>query len=240
MLIDMHHHLIYGLDDGAQTFEETQKMLRAAHQQGVTHIITTPHGTPGREPFRLMEYLDRIEETKAWIRQEGLDIRIYPGCEIFYTEDTVRMLNEARIPTLAGTHYVLCEFGVEAPYEYLAGAARKLGVAGYHVIFAHVERYRCLRKFRNLLELHEDYEVLMQVNARTFLEPDGFMTRHWLRKAMDRELIDLAASDAHGVRSRNCRLGDCRKLLSHEYGRDTADLLCEDIPRRILGKKNKI
>lgn len=234
MLIDIHHHLLHGVDDGAQTLEETRQMLLRAQAQGVTHIVATPHACPGEARFPEERCRAHLAQTQEMCRQEGIPIEVCLGAEILYTEATADALCEGRIPTLAGTRYVLVEFIPDAPFEQLCGAARRLGSRGFQPIFAHAERYRCLGKLKNLEYLHDEYGVLMQVNAHTVLGKRGFFLDRWFRRAMEAGWIDIAASDAHGLDRRSCRLGECKMELERCFGEDAAQRLCIKNPSRIL------
>ena len=100
--VDIQHHLIYGLDDGAQTWEQTQQMLTQAGENGIRRIIATPHAEPGMRPFPMRELMERIRQAREWCIQQGMQLEILPGCEIFYTPQTVRMLRDGVIPCRTG------------------------------------------------------------------------------------------------------------------------------------------
>ncbi|MBR4442045.1 MAG: hypothetical protein IKS52_02085 [Clostridia bacterium] len=233
MFVDMHHHLIYGLDDGAQTYEDMKAMLLGAYQNGAEEIVTTPHVTPGREPFDGERYLSHFRAARQLCQDENLSLILHTGCEILYTDDTVRLLESGDIPTMADTGYVLVEFLPGDSYDRLKRAARALGNVGYQPIFAHVERYACLRKGSHLEELHEDYQVVMQVNASTFVKA-GFFERRWLDRLVNRGFVDLVSSDAHNVDTRCFRMRECYDFLKKEYGEEMAQELCHDRAKRIL------
>lgn len=232
-MIDIHHHLVYGVDDGPRVFDETCSMVREACRQGVTEIIATPHATPGEVRFPYADFTDHLGEVADWCRAQKLDVKIHAGCEILYTDATLRLLEEKQIPTLGGTSYVLVEFSPDVSFERLCAAARMLGSAGYLSVFAHVERYRCLRSTKLLEELHDAYQVVMQVNANTVLGA-GFLTKHWLHRAMRARLIDVIATDAHNLSTRRCRFAECYQALESAYGTRTARRLCQLQPEEIL------
>lgn len=234
MFVDIHHHLIYGLDDGPKTAEQTHDMLRAAHEDGITHIVATPHATPGRDAFPITTYLSRVEEARSWCQEVNLPINIYTGAEILYTQDTPRLLCQGQIPTLAQTRSVLVEFLPRAPYEQLRGAARTLGNAGYDVIFAHVERYACLRKMARMEELRDEYRIGMQMNASTVCEKQGFFEDRWIRKVIGAQMIDFVATDAHNTGTRRCSMKKCFDALKRQFGEVTARRLCIDNPMEII------
>lgn len=234
MFVDMHNHILYGVDDGARSFEQMTGMLDCAIKNGVSDLVATPHAIPGRKPFPLPECLERLSEANAWCEQSGAQIRLHLGAEIFYTDDTVRLLDERRIPTLAETTCVLVEFSPDAPYSRLTSAARELGGAGYTAVYAHIERYRCLRPVHRVQELRDQYDVRMQVNANTLINRQSLGTRLWLKSCFKAGLIDLASSDAHNTSARRCRMRDCYQALLDAYAEETARYLCHDCASELL------
>ncbi len=233
MLADLHHHFVYGLDDGAKSLTLMRQMIDAAYEQGVSDLVATPHATPGLEQFHYDRYLRHLGEARDWIDRNGYDINLYTGCEIYYTDDAARLLNEGKIPTIGGTRYVLVEFSPSAPIDRLRQAAHALGSAGYQPIYAHVERYACLSNMDYMEELHDDLEIVLQVNCSTAMDR-GFFSGRWFRKAMKLDLIDLISSDAHNVTTRRCKMLKCYETLKADYDKDTALRLCRETALEIL------
>ncbi len=235
MFTDIHHHIIYGVDDGPATREQSCAMLRAAAEQGVTRVICTSHAMPGTERFPLERYWEHLQEERDYCRTEGLQIELAEGCEILWDRSCTRLLSENAFPTLNGSHYVLVEFYPNSPWSELLFAARNLNAAGYRPIFAHVERFACLRRPGRLEALADDYEVLLQMNAKTALasEKPGIFGDRWPAKVLEKGLIDCIASDAHDTVNRPCRMHACYKDLLRRYGRETADRLCIEIPKMV-------
>lgn len=233
--IDMHHHLLWGMDDGAQTEEETHAMLNIAAEEGVGYVVATTHATPGEHVFPIEKYLERMDLANAWCAEHGIPVTVLPGCEILYTSVSARLLKEGQVPSLNRTRYALVEFSPTDPFEHLEKAARSLANTGYHPVFAHIERYECLKKIDLIEELKADYGVLMQVNANTFIETKGLFKGRWLRSVMERGLIDLASSDAHNLSGRRCRMSACHAAITRQWGGETADLLCRETAAEILG-----
>lgn len=238
MFADIHTHIVFGVDDGAQTFEQTQQMLLRAHENGVTAIAATSHAEPWRRRFPLEAYQEHLRQAQEWCAQQGLPIRLTAGAEVFYTDEAPRLLQEGQIPTLNGTRTVLVEFAPEDSFEQIQRAVRQLGNAGYAAVIAHIERYRCLRKIDNVALLHDELGADLQINASTFIAPNGFMTKRWLRKVMEEGFCDVAATDAHNTGSRPCRMKKCYETLKAEWGTDTAYQLCVARPRQLLGLKD--
>ena len=233
MFVDMHHHFIYGIDDGAQTLDDMKKMLDLAYKNGAERIVATPHATPGRHAFQMERFLDHFEKAKAWCEEQEYKLKLYRGCEIFYTEDAPRLLDEGAIPSIGDSRYVLVEFSPDAPYDRLKQAARTLGSIGYQPIFAHIERYACLRKLDYVEEIYRDYQVVTQVNASTVVN-GGFFTRQWLRKVLRLGCLDLISSDAHNLKSRRFCMKECYDILKKDFGKPRAIELCRNNALAIL------
>ncbi len=232
--VDLHHHLVYGVDDGAKNLEEMQKMMKHAISEGVTDIVCTSHVTPGFEPFPLDKYMEHLEKGRAYIQEEGLDLRLYSGCEILYTESAARLLREGKFPTLAESETVLVEFTPNTTYRQLAEAASSFGMAGYNVIFAHVERYEALRNLKNVRALREEFGVYMQMNANTVITKKGFFTELWVRHMLNDGYIDCIATDAHNLTYRKCQMRLAYEMIAGRYGKEKAEELCGGFQRRIL------
>lgn len=224
--IDIHHHLIYGLDDGARTVERAMEMARMAAADGTRIVLGTTHVTPGIERLDGELYRARLNELNARCREEKIPLVILPGAEILYTEQTCRFLREGRIETLAGTEYVLVEFLPNVRYEALREALEDILQAGYLPVVAHVERYGCLAgDARKCERLKRELGVLFQMNCPTAIGGRGFWRDRQTKKLLDAGLIDAVASDAHHPVRRPTRMREAYEALAERYGGRTAGRL---------------
>lgn len=233
-LVDIHHHLLYGLDDGPGTPEEMIRMLHAAAAQGVSCVVVTPHMQPGMEAFDVQQYQRSLAEAEQYVMRAGLPITVLPGAEIYYTTMTPAVLERGDVPRLGHGHYVLVEFHPHVRFEGIYRAAVHIANTGCAMVLAHAERYRCLRFGERLERLRQEYRVLVQVNAQTLLQPSNLFTRRWVKRAMDREWIDIVASDAHDVQQRPCELGLCAAYIEKNWGKQTAEKLCCQMPKKVI------
>jgi len=221
---DIHHHFLYGLDDGAQYKLEMQQMLTAAHEDGVRTLIATPHITPGLTPIP-MELLNlQIEEARIFSHESGLNLEICLGSEILYTYHVKRFLSERLLPTMAGSNKVLIEFATSVKFPEIEDAVLSVLRAGYLPVLAHIERYACLMQARQRLgQLKKKYDVFFQVNADSILNRQDFTTARSIRRAIQDGMIDFIASDAHHTQRRACNLQRPYNKLVERYGKETAD-----------------
>lgn len=232
--VDLHHHLVYGVDDGARSLEDMQQMIMRASQEGITDLVCTSHATPGYQPFPMEPYLRHLEAGRTFIAQNGIDLRLHSGCEILYTEFSSRLVQEGQVPALAEQDVVLVEFTPDMTLRQMVDAATSFGVAGYEVLFAHVERYDALRNLKNVRVLREEYGVYMQMNANTVTTRKGFFTERWMRHMLEEGYIDCIATDAHNLTSRPCGMRICYEMLEGRYGKEMAEDLCGGFQRRLL------
>lgn len=223
---DIHHHLLFGMDDGPDSFKRTVAMLKKAYENGIARIIATPEVLPGVEEFSYRRYIKKLKMVQGYCRKNHVPMEIFGGAEILYTPEALSMLADQKIPTLADTAYVLVEFEPKIQYKEMRKAIRKLCSYGYKPVIAHVERYRCLMHHPDLAYLlKEDYEVYYQVNCSTVLKAKGFFTRRSIWQMLEDEMIDFVASDAHNTRSRRVRMDDAYRVLRRKLGKEYADFL---------------
>ncbi len=222
---EIHGHFIYGVDDGAQTEETMTAMLDAAAGQGVTRIFATSHVTPGMEAFPQERYERHLEKARAYCKQQGYDIRLYPGAELLYNPALEAYAREHSLPMLGDSEWVLMEYLPTVSAKELERGLEQVAQCGYSILLAHIERYPCLEKHGLLEKLQESYPVKYQVNCSTVLEPGGFWRKrrldHWFKEG----LVEVIASDAHNDSSRPVKIAAAYERLKQQYGEEAADRL---------------
>ncbi|NLD60488.1 MAG: hypothetical protein GX647_12655 [Clostridiales bacterium] len=234
MFVDLHQHLVHGMDDGASSFEETAQMLRAAHRDGIRHIFATPHIHPGREVFPFARYRENLQMARDFLKRERIPMGLYSGSEVLYTEETARLLGEGHVPTLGGTPFLLVEFPTAVSMNRMLAAGRRLNNAGYIPIYAHIERYGCLRTVRDVQKLKSLPDVRLQVNAETPLRKHGVFRSLFLNSLFREDLVDYVATDAHDMRSRPINMQASFQVLVEKYGKPRAENLTSRNQAEIL------
>lgn len=225
---DIHHHILYGLDDGASNPKMMQAMLRKAAEDNIARIIATPHVTPGIRRFDRDQYSRSLEEARSFCKDEGLGIELYEGAEILYSSHTCDFLMEGRVPTLAGTDFVLVEFSPDVRYDYLRDALESLLHYGFLPMIAHVERYGCLMHHPSRAEkLKDELDVYYQVNCTTILTNKGMGNQKFVEKLLDWDLVDALGTDAHSPNTRCVHMREAWLKLKKEFGASYANELTD-------------
>lgn len=224
--VDIHQHLLWGLDDGADDRETMRDMLKCAHEQGIRRIYATTHVCPGFRAFDAALYAERLAEAREICEQERLEIDVVQGAETAWTYQTPDALRQGRIPTMNGTEYVLIEFWPSVRWDEVETAVRQLLRAGFVPILAHVERYRCFFwSPARAARLKQEHTVYYQVNASSVLGGESALCNQSAKRLLKRRLVDAVASDAHNCGSRPQRMAAAYRRLKAKYGAEYARAL---------------
>lgn len=192
-IIDVHAHVLPGIDDGARNLEESCCLLERAVSQGISCVVATPHDSAHQKPEMLRKLTAEVERE---FRRRYPDFALYLGQEIFFHEEVPEKLKAGELLTIADSRYVLVEFAVDVPYGSLCRGIRRLVTAGYFPVLAHMERYVCLRIERNLTDL-EGSGCLFQMNYESLQGSRFRADVRWCRRQALAGRIQYLGTDMH-------------------------------------------
>lgn len=218
--IDMHCHILPGVDDGARDIDEMKAMLRIAYDEGIRCIIATPHHHPGRgreNPQVLRRQAVLLRESAHEIDER---FRVYLGTEIYFGQDVLKRIQSKDILTMNRRNYVLVEFSPSDTYEYIRQGIQKLQLGGYEVILAHVERYNSLTEDSGRVKELKEMGVHIQVNAGSIIGDGGRKIKKFIKELMGENLVFCVGTDAHGSRHRAPRMKKAADYVAKKYGEE--------------------
>ena len=199
-MIDIHAHILPGVDDGARDIDESVEIVRWLHHQGVERVIATPHyivDTEYSSPKEINTLL--LEELKSKLKGEGVEVELALGNEIYIDREVISLLRSDTISSMAGGSYLLVELPINDVFLNYEDYLQALISMGYKVILAHPERYVIMQKdYKKLCELCE-MGVLLQCNLRSILGSYGKKPEHLIKKLAKEKRIFALASDTHRV-----------------------------------------
>lgn len=241
-MLDIHCHICYGSDDGAENLETAVEMVSLAYERGTDGIAATPHSdVPGAYENHWNEALrTKILTLREALREREIPVEIYPGQEIFCTNRTVRLLSEGKLITLNHSRYPLVEFDFYEPVESAYSKMRALAAEGYVPVVAHPERYAFVSEEEDAVFKLKAIGCLLQVNKGSLEGRFGRNAFFASRRLMELRLADAVASDAHSPYMRTPNMLHTHELICEEYSYDYADLLLEENPRRILCNRDTV
>ena len=223
-MIDIHSHLLYGIDDGSPSFETSVEMLKAAEKDGVDSIILTPHFSSDRA--------GKIYEKIEKLRPEAvkLNMKLFSGSEYDFSHLNA---NQQFITLGEKSDFILVDFCL----PYITPISRNIlfeqQARGYQIVLAHPERLFCRKDLSMLKEL-ADTGIYFQLNAGSFRGDYGRNARKFAKELMKHGLCHCIASDAHSVENYKGQIPYCRKYIAKSFGIETAKVLFETNPERIL------
>ena len=230
MLVDIHCHILPGVDDGAPDMETSRAMIRDAYEQGVRYIIATPHYRPEMFEPSMKKVIRVYHELRDYAEEVGIGLRL--GCEYYRNEQMIRHLDKKLRPTMLGSRYVLTEFSTNDSFVTVRNYIYELITKGYRPIVAHVERYFCCQEPERIQELKK-LGAQIQINADSVLGYEGHTIKKFCAGLMKDDLVDFIGSDAHNLKGRKMNLGKCATYVRKKKGQDYAEEIFVDNPRRI-------
>ena len=241
-MIDIHCHICYGSDDGAENLETAVEMAGLAYKNGVNGIAATPHcNVPGAYANFWDEALhEKIRCLRTELKARDIPVEIYTGQEIFCTNQTVRLLDSDKLITLNHSRYPLLEFDFYEFSESVYSKLRAVAAAGYVPVVAHPERYAFLSEEEDAVCKLKAIGCLLQINKGSLEGRFGRNAFYASRRFMEQRLADVVASDAHSPYMRTPDMTNVHELICEEYSYEYADLLLEDNPLRIIQNRDAV
>lgn len=232
--VDIHCHILPGVDDGSQTPEETKAMLQKAWDEGIQIMVATPHYHKQRGKNDIELIKKQLLLTRKLAKEVHPKMQICLGMEIYYGEDVPELLKEGRIVSIRKSRYILVEFSPGDEFQYILNAVRKLQMSGHTVIIAHIERYNCLRKDISNVEYLREMGAYLQVNTGSITGSYGRSVKKFLREVLKAHLVQLVGTDAHGSERRTPKMQEAYKEVVKRCGEEYADQIFGQNAKKVL------
>lgn len=238
-MVDIHCHVLFGVDDGSADLNESIEMMRIAREGGTDSVFATLHcNIPGSvRNYWCEELSNRLKRLNTALLQEGIGVKVYSGQEIFATPETASLLNNGILITLNSSRYALIEFDFEEYSVEAYAILQSVVSCGYVPIVAHPERYGFVYEEEDAARRLKDIGCLLQINKGSLKGSFGTRARKNAYRLLDAELADFIASDAHGPYVRTPFLADARDAVADIYSEDYAELLFNVNPLCVLNNK---
>lgn len=238
-MIDIHAHILPGIDDGAGDIYDTLEMARIAAESGVHTIVATPHcNIPGVfNNYFGDAYVDLFRNTEKAIKNEGIDVQLCPGMEVFATADLPQLLTDGKIMTLNQSRYLLVEFSFDEDPGFVMHILDKIVETGVKPVIAHAERYEFVQDDPSIAWLMRNREYAIQINKGSILGKFGRRAWDAAWKLLDHNLVSAVASDAHSPFQRTPYLRNAYEELENEVSDVYRTALFEQNPANICNDK---
>ncbi|UYG93826.1 tyrosine-protein phosphatase [Cytobacillus firmus] len=248
-MIDIHCHILPGIDDGAQTIEDSLDMAKEAVREGISSIIATPHHNPSYRNTK-DEIIEAVIELNNSLKEASIPLEILPGQEVRIYGEIVEGLNNGEILSLSHSQYMFIEFPSNHVPRYAEKLLFDIQLHGLIPIIVHPERNKQLMEQPDLLYQFVEKGSLTQVTASSLCGYFGKNIKKFSEQLIEFNLTHFIASDAHNLKNRTFKMAEALDLVVSKYGPDmvylfkeNAELLVEnsnimkELPERIKRKK---
>lgn len=228
MFVDLHTHILFGVDDGSKDIETSLAMLKKEVAEGVSHVVLTPHVQSKVQKVSRDIHLKHFLELKEAVLKEDIPIKLSLGAEVLYRSHLSPNYQDY---TFGNSKYILIEFSTREP-QPVEEIIYDISRMGFIPIIAHVERYPYV-SLRDI-EMIRKTGALIQVNTTSVLGLDKAVKAKQVLKMFKLGLVDLVSSDCHNLELRSPNLSTCYKVLQKHVDQAMLDVIFKDNPKKII------
>jgi protein-tyrosine phosphatase len=236
-MIDLHSHILPGLDDGPEWIEESVAMARMAVGDGIVMMACTPHILQGVYDNNTCTILRSIRALQKELHDCGIGLELALGADVHVAPDLPKAIDTGEIPTLNGSRYFLLEPPHHVLPPRLEVFAARLIKAGLTPIITHPERLTWISQHYAIIARLNAMGCMMQITAGSVTGAFGRTVRYYAERLLDEGRVDILASDAHNTNSRPPVLSRAREIVAQRVGHRAASRMVMECPAQILTDK---
>lgn len=233
-MIDLHSHILPGIDDGAPDLATSLQMARQAVAGGTHTMACTPHIYPVMYMNDAPGIAAGVQALQAALDEAGIALQLVQGADVHLVPDVLEGLKSGRIPTLHGSRYFLLEPSQHVAPPRFEDSVFEMMASGYVPVITHPERLVWIEDHYDKFVRLAHRGAWMQLTAGAILGKFGKRARYWSERMLDEGLVHLVSSDAHTTGMRNPDLAEVREALVRRLGESVAHQLLHDRPNAIL------
>lgn len=242
-MIDIHSHIVFDVDDGPSTIEESLALIGESYRQGVRTIVSTSHRRKGMfetPEDKIFANFSQVKEA-AEAKYEGLKI-LYGG-ELYYSSDILEKLERGQVPKMNNTRFALIEFSMTTPWKEIHTALSNVIMLGITPVVAHIERYNALEFNEERVKELINMGCYTQINSAHVLKPRLFGDKYRVFKKraryfLEKNLVHIVASDMHNLGPRPPYMDQARDIITRDFGNRRAFDLFEGNAKTLLENKD--
>ncbi|TIM04432.1 CpsB/CapC family capsule biosynthesis tyrosine phosphatase [Mesorhizobium sp.] len=236
-MIDLHSHILPGLDDGSPSLAESLEMARLAVADGTTHMACTPHIVPGMYENGSANIARAVQELEQALSRAAIPLALYVGADVHIAPELPEQLALGNVPTLNRSRYFLLEPPHHVLPPRLEDFALRLINAGFVPILTHPERLTWIKANYEIVEKLNAVGCLIQLTADSIVGAFGRTALYYSEKLIDEGRVDIIASDTHGATRRRPGLSQAVAVAAKRCGEDEARCMVLKRPGEILANR---
>lgn len=233
-MIDLHCHILPGIDDGAPDLDTSLQMARMAVADGITVTACTPHMMPGYYENTSDGVRAAVVALQAELDKADIPLRLVTGADVHLVPGLASGLRDGSKLTLADTRYFLFEPPHNTAPPRMADAVFDCMAAGFHPLITHPERLRWIEDHYDVMVQMAEAGAWMQITAGSVTGRFGKRTQYWAERMLDEGIVHILATDAHNLRSRSPILSEAVEAVAGRLGEQAAKDMVLTRPLAVL------
>jgi len=234
-MIDIHNHILPGLDDGPDSPEKSIEMAKVAAADGIRVIVATPHTNNGIYQSSTEKILEGVKRLNRLLREGGVPLKVLPGADIHIDRNLIEALKAGNVMTVNNNQrYIILELPDHGVPQHVSDFLWELKLNGVTPVFSHPERNAAIQDDINILRGYIMQGALSQITAMSLTGEFGKRPRKCALSLLKYNLAHVIATDAHSVRRRPPVLSRALKVAGEIAGDDYALRMVTDIPDKII------
>lgn len=233
-LIDLHCHILPGIDDGARDLETSLAMARMAVADGIEVIACTPHIMPGYYENDGPGIRAAVDSLQDHLDKEGIQLTLVPGADVHLVPDMARGLSAGRLQTLGASRYFLFEPPHHVAPPRLEDAVFDVMTAGYHPLITHPERLTWIEAHYEVIKRIANGGAWMQITAGSVTGVFGKRPQYWAERMLSEGMVHVLATDAHNLHRRTPVLSAAVEAIAKRLGEAAAIDMVVTRPHAVL------
>ena len=237
--IDIHSHILYGIDDGSKSIEESINIIKEHIKMGFTDIVVTPHYIEkSKYETNNIDKENILKTLKQELKKQNININLYLGNEVFVNNNLEELLKKKEISTINNSKYLLIEFPMNEKPKDINNIIYELKIKGIIPIIAHPERYDYVEKNPNLVLEWIEEGALLQSNYGSIIGVYGSGPQKTIKKLLKKDLIEFLATDIHYPNNKiYLNMDKIRKKLKKLITEERFIELTNTNPKKIIENK---
>lgn len=227
-MIDIHSHILPGIDDGAQSITDSLAMAQEAVRQGITAIVATPHHRNGKYDNIKSDIIRYTNGLNERLQEEDIPLTVLPGQETRINGDMIQDIENGELASLNDTKYLFVEFASNHVPRYAKQMLFDIQVAGYIPVIVHPERNSAIIQHPSILHEFVQKGALSQVTAASIAGKFGKNIQKFSHQLVEANLTHFLASDAHNTTTRGFLMNEAYHELREEHGNETFYMFLEN------------
>ena len=237
-MIDIHTHILPGVDDGSKSLRMSLEMIEISYRNGVDTIVATPHCMPGMYNNTASDSLERRwNRLYEAVKEEGIPIHMRKGMEVLLSERSMKLVRDRKVWTINNSKYLLVEFAFDEDPDWSTEKLKEVTKEGYIPVIAHPERYYFVQSNPQIVYEWYSKGYGIQVNKESLLNQYGKKEKQTVTSLLRHNIVTCVASDAHRSDRRAPGLKDVFEYLNDRYGGEYTHMLVKANPERIVTNK---